>query len=162
MSNSDWAEPIRSCFGIIVKTAESFTTQSMKRTPKTPRAIRAYVDNYSTPGLWAKLRRVARRAGYEMLEKALWLYYAAQRPETPAWARTTAYGALGYLILPTDTIPDWLFAAGYTDDLGVLTLAVATLVNYIDDDVRRRTARRLQRWFGAQPESAGAAGQSGA
>ena len=37
--------------------------------------------------LWQKIRRVATRAGREVVEKALWLHYAAQRPETPAWAR---------------------------------------------------------------------------
>src|SRR5699024_4486442 len=96
---------------------------------------------------WHKLRRYARRAGYEVLEKALWLYYAAEKPDTPAWARTTAYGALGYFILPLDAVPDWIAGAGFTDDLGALTLAVATLVNYIDDDVRRHATRQLERWF---------------
>src|SRR5699024_3350274 len=104
----------------------------MTRAPNTPKAIRAYASKYNSTDLWTKLRRVAERAGYEVLEKALWLYYAARRPETPAWARTTAWGALGYFILPMDAIPDWLFAAGFTDDLGALTLAVATLASYID------------------------------
>lgn len=121
----------------------------MKQTPDTTQAIRSYNRHYSAAGFWDKLRRHARRAGYEVLEKALWLYYAAEKPDTPAWARTTAYGALGYLILPMDALPDWLLAAGFTDDLGALTLAVATLVNYIDDDVKHRTRRRLEHWFGA-------------
>lgn len=120
----------------------------MSKVPNTGSAIGAYANNYSPSRLWAKLRRAAQRAGYEVLEKALWLYYAAEKPDTPAWARTTAYGALGYLILPVDAIPDFLLATGYTDDLGVLTLAVTTLIQYIDDDVRRQTTHRLQQWFG--------------
>lgn len=120
----------------------------MTAPPKTASAIAAFADNYSPSRLWDKLRRAARRAGYEVLEKALWLYYAAEKPDTPTWARSTAYGALGYLILPVDAIPDFLLGAGYTDDLGVLTLAVATLVQYIDDDVRRQTTNRLKQWFG--------------
>src|SRR5699024_10208549 len=120
----------------------------MNKTPDTAQAIRSYAGNYTPSRLWAKLRRAAKRIGYEALEKALWLYYAAEKPETPAWARTTAYGALGYLILPFDAIPDLLWGAGYTDDIGVLTLAVATLINYIDEDVRQRTSRRLEQWFG--------------
>lgn len=114
-----------------------------------------YSAHYDDKRLWDKLRKYAHRAGYELLEKALWLYYAAERPDTPGWARATAYGALGYFILPTDAIPDWLFAAGLTDDLGALTLAVATLVNYIDDDVRRQTTRRLERWFGTRGKRSG-------
>ena len=116
--------------------------------PETTADMRGYANQYSNTRFWTKLSNVARRAGYEVLEKALWLHYAAQRPDTPAWARTTAYGALGYFILPFDAIPDWLFGIGLTDDLGALTLAVATLAQYIDADVRRRTTRKLDAWFG--------------
>jgi len=116
--------------------------------PATMQQVQSYAGYYDESRLWHKLRKYAGRAGYEVLEKVLWLYYAAQKPETPAWARTTAYGALGYFILPLDAVPDWLFGIGYTDDLAAMTLAVATLVNYIDDDVRRRATRRLQHWFG--------------
>lgn len=127
------------------------------KTPKTANAIRSHADNYSPSRLWDKLRRAARRAGYEVLEKALWLYYAAERPETPAWAKSTAWGALGYFILPMDAIPDFILGTGYTDDIGVLTLAVATLINYIDADVRQRTTQQLQRWFRGTPDNANSA-----
>jgi uncharacterized membrane protein YkvA (DUF1232 family) len=102
----------------------------------------------SPPRFWAKLGRYARRAGREVVEKALWLYFAAQRPETPRWAKVTVYGALGYLILPLDAVPDVAPVAGYSDDLGVLALAVATLAAYIDAGVRARAAQVLARWFG--------------
>ena len=110
--------------------------------PQNVAEVRGYANQYSNTRFWTKMARVARRAGYELLEKALWLHYAAQRPDTPRWARITAYGALGYFILPMDAIPDWLFAFGLTDDLGALTLAVATLSQYIDSDVRK-----LDQWF---------------
>lgn len=116
--------------------------------PRTPSALRDYADQYSDTRFWTKLSRVFRRAGYELVEKALWLHYAAQRPATPRWARMTAYGALAYFILPFDAIPDWLFGIGLTDDLGALTVAVATISQYIDDDVKARSRRRLQAWFG--------------
>lgn len=123
-------------------------------TPGTPGAPQSadelghYAGEYSDTRFWDKMSRVLKRAGYELLEKALWLHYAAQRPETPRWARLTAYGALGYFILPFDAIPDWLFGFGLTDDLGALTLAVATISQYIDSDVRRRSTARLDSWFG--------------
>lgn len=128
--------------------------------PATVEEVRTYEKHYDDDRLWDKFRKYAQRAGYELLEKALWLYYAAERPDTPAWARATAYGALGYFILPVDAIPDWLFAAGLTDDLGALTLAVGTLVNYIDDDVRRQTTRKLERWFGDKAPSADQTGET--
>lgn len=82
------------------------------------------------------------------MEAALRLHYAAQRPDTPAWARRTAYAALAYFILPLDAVPDWLVAVGYTDDLAALALALSTLAAYVDDDVRARAHAKLQQWFG--------------
>lgn len=83
-----------------------------------------------------------------MVEKALWLYYAAQSPDTPRWARTAIYGALGYFIFPLDAIPDFAAVVGYTDDLGVLAAALATVSLYITDDIKDRTRQTMGKWFG--------------
>jgi uncharacterized membrane protein YkvA (DUF1232 family) len=109
--------------------------------------LRARSGQFSVRGFWQKLRGQAGRAGHSVVRHALQLYYAAQRPDTPAWARRTAYGALAYFILPTDLVPDFIVAAGYTDDLGALALAVSTLATYIDDDVRQQADERLGDWF---------------
>lgn len=114
----------------------------------TPARIRRYADYYSSTDLWRKLGRIAGRVGTELLDKALQLYYAAQKPEAPPWARATALGALGYLILPLDAVPDWLAGVGFTDDFGVITLAILTIAHYIDDDVRARASAKLDQWLG--------------
>jgi uncharacterized membrane protein YkvA (DUF1232 family) len=36
-------------------------------------------------------------------------------------------GALGYLILPTDAVADIIPVAGYLDDAGMITAAIASL-----------------------------------
>lgn len=104
---------------------------------------------FSVDSLRDKLLRFARAAGREVVEKALWLWFASQRPDLPAWARTTVYGALAYFVLPVDAIPDLLPAVGYTDDLGVLAWALLTIGRYVDADVRRRTDEVLARLFSA-------------
>jgi uncharacterized membrane protein YkvA (DUF1232 family) len=103
---------------------------------------------YTEEGFWSKLANYAKQAGREVVEKALMLYYAANRPETPAWAKTTAFAALAYFILPTDAIPDITPLVGYSDDLGALSLAIATITAYINDDVKARAAEKLEQWFG--------------
>ncbi|MGL4476298.1 MAG: YkvA family protein, partial [Shewanella sp.] len=40
-------------------------------------------SEYSEQGFWQKLKMFALKAGQEVVEKALWLFYAAQRPDTP-------------------------------------------------------------------------------
>lgn len=125
-----------------------FDSSRQRSTPDNAAELEGYAPHYSEPRFWSKISRVAKRAGYELVEKALWLHYAARRPDTPAWAKATAYGALAYFILPLDAIPDWVPGFGYTDDLGALILAVATISQYIDDDVRARAATQLNAWFG--------------
>ncbi len=95
----------------------------------------------------AQLTRAALAAGREVVEKALWLFFAAQRPETPRWAKAKVYGALAYLIVPLDAIPDVVPLAGFTDDLAVLALAVGAIARYIDPAVKEQTSRLMAGWF---------------
>lgn len=107
-----------------------------------------YIKEYSDQGFWDKLLSYAKAAGKEVIEKALWLYYAAENPKTPSWAKTIIYGALGYFIFPIDAIPDITPAVGYADDLGVLASAIATVSFYINDDVKIQATQKLKEWFG--------------
>lgn len=118
--------------------------------------FQSFEKKFSESGLWNKLARYAKVAGKEVVEKVLWLYYAAQDPQTPRWAKTAIYGALGYFIFPLDAIPDFAVLLGYTDDLGVLLAALATVSAYITDDVKAQASRKMERWFGpAIPEESG-------
>ncbi|WP_373498987.1 YkvA family protein [Desulfococcus sp.] len=103
---------------------------------------------YSDKSFWDKILKYAKVAGIEVIEKALWLYYAAQNPATPAWAKTVIYGALAYFIFPVDAIPDFTPVVGYVDDLGVLAAAVVTVSMYITDEVKAITTKKLKDWFG--------------
>ena len=108
-----------------------------------------FSKDFSDDGFWSKVVKYAKAAGKEVIEKALWLYYAAQNPQTPAWAKTTIYGALGYFILPIDAIPDVLPAAGYTDDLGVVAAAGPPGAMDITHQRRQQAAQKARGWFGA-------------
>jgi len=110
-----------------------------------------YEQAYSDSGFWAKLKKYAKTAGREVVEKALLLFYAAQEEKAPKWAKATIAGALGYFIVPLDAIADITPAVGYADDLGVLALAIAAVATYINDDVRAKTATKMKAWFGDGP-----------
>jgi uncharacterized membrane protein YkvA (DUF1232 family) len=102
---------------------------------------------FDDAGFWDKIGNFAVQAGSEVIERALWLYYAAMRPQTPPWAKTAIYAALAYFILPGDAIPDLIPVVGFSDDLGALAAAIATVAFYIDDDVRQRARIALGEWF---------------
>lgn len=103
---------------------------------------------YSDNSFWEKLRDFAVQAGREVVEKALTLFYAAQRPETPLWAKTVIYSALAYFILPADAIPDFAPFAGYADDMGTLVAALGTVAMCITPEVKQAARQSVDDWFG--------------
>jgi uncharacterized membrane protein YkvA (DUF1232 family) len=105
-------------------------------------------QNYSDQSFWDKIFGFALAAGKEVIEKALWLYYAAQSPNTPVGAKAIIYTALGYFIFPLDAIPDITSVVGYADDLGALAAAVAAVAIHIDENVKEKTRQKLKDWFG--------------
>lgn len=103
---------------------------------------------YSENHFWQKLKEFAIYAGREVVEKALILFYAAQRPETPLWAKTVIYSALAYFVLPADAIPDFIPLTGYADDLGTLVAALGTVAMCITPEVRAAARQKVEDWFG--------------
>lgn len=106
-----------------------------------------YAAIYSPFTFRNKLLAFARAAGREVVGRALQLYYAAHAPGTPRWAKAAIYGALGYFISFVDVIPDLTPVLGYTDDLAVLTAALATVVTHVTPEVKAQAAAKLEQWF---------------
>ncbi|WP_299798409.1 YkvA family protein [uncultured Shewanella sp.] len=104
-------------------------------------------EDYSDHEFWLKVKQFAKKAGREVIDNALCLYYAAQRPDTPKWAKTVIFGALAYFIAPLDAIPDLTPFVGFTDDLGALAAALAMVSIYVDDDVEKQAADKSAAWF---------------
>lgn len=106
-----------------------------------------YQQHFSEDGFWTKLRKHAVHAGIKVVYSGLVLYYALQSPNTSTRDKAIIYGALGYLILPIDIIPD-LIPGGFADDLGVLLFAAARVGMSIDGEVKRRAKDKLVDFFG--------------
>jgi uncharacterized membrane protein YkvA (DUF1232 family) len=75
--------------------------------------------------IWRTVRRAARRVPF--MDEVLAAYYCALDPATPLRVRGVLLAALAYFVLPLDTIPDFLFVFGFTDDVAVLTAALTAL-----------------------------------
>ena len=102
---------------------------------------------FSRFSFFNKISNIALKAGQTTIEKALQLFYAAQSPDTPAWTRRVVYGALAYLVLPVDAIPDFLPALGFTDDLAVITTALTTTATHITPEIKAKSAAKVTQWF---------------
>ncbi|MBD3109675.1 DUF1232 domain-containing protein [Bacillus sp. AGMB 02131] len=109
---------------------------------------------YSDDKFWTKLKKLGKKAGVNVVYTVLLLYFTLQKPNIPAKAKATIIGALGYFILPIDLIPDLAAGLGYTDDLGVLGLALLQIAFYIDDEVKAKAKSKLSDWFGEDVDTA--------
>lgn len=110
--------------------------------------IEKYKDRFSEVKLWSKLKNYAKQAGLKTVYTVLLLFYAYKRSDTPAWAKRVIFGVLGYFIAPIDIIPDLTPIIGYTDDLGILGLGLATIAFYVNDEVKANARAQLAKWFG--------------
>lgn len=103
--------------------------------------------NFSDNQFWEKLKKIASKAGARLVYAALLLYYVLKSPGTPQKDRLKILGALGYLILPTDLIPDGIPMAGYADDLAALTWAIYSVAKNITPEIKIQAQDKLGTWF---------------
>lgn len=84
---------------------------------------------YSERAFKAKLTNIA---GLDKLIDATKQIHALLRdPQTPIWVKGLCVAVLGYLIVPTDVVADFIPVLGYSDDLVALTAALATIVTHL-------------------------------
>lgn len=106
-----------------------------------------YQKYFSDNQFWGKLKKIARKAGIKVAYAALLLYYVLRNPATPKADRTKIVGALGYLILPTDLLPDFLPVVGFTDDLAALAWALYSVAKNVTPEVKIQARQKLGEWF---------------
>ena len=107
-----------------------------------------YGQHFSPESFWKKVTDVAQTAGREAVEGGLKLYYCADDPNTPGWAKGVIAAALGYFIFPLDAIPDILPFVGYADDLGAIVAATAALGVSLTEAHAVAARNKVDEWFG--------------
>lgn len=78
---------------------------------------------------WRTAKKAARQIPF--MEELVASYYCAMDKNTPLRAKGILVAALGYFVLPTDVIPDFVFGLGFTDDIAVLTAAITAVKAHI-------------------------------
>ena len=89
-------------------------------TPRTPQLGEQF---------WRTARRAARRIPF--MEEVVASYYCALDDKTPLRAKGILFGAIAYFVLPADTIPDFILGLGFTDDIAVLSAAIAAVRTHL-------------------------------
>ena len=92
-------------------------------------------------GFWTKVRRTLGRVPF--VEEAVAAYFCATDRDTPLQVKAILMGALAYFVVPTDMIPDFIAALGFTDDAVVFYAALRMVAPYIQDQHRDRARAAL-------------------
>ncbi|KEF42010.1 MAG: hypothetical protein ER33_08425 [Cyanobium sp. CACIAM 14] len=95
----------------------------------------------------ALLLRLLRRAGRTIARPAIECLEILLDGTTPPQVRLTLLAALTYLLLPLDLIPDFIPAAGFSDDMVALTALLGLCSTHRTPEIRARAQSRLDRWF---------------
>lgn len=114
---------------------------------RTPTDIEKYQENYSDSKLTSKLSHAARWAGQKVIYVALLLYYVLQSPRVSTADKSKIWGALGYFILPTDLVLDFIPMVGYSDDLAALLIALHAVATNITPEIKAQAKAKLATWF---------------
>lgn len=74
---------------------------------------------------WSTAKKAARHVPF--MEEVVAAYYCALDQKTPLRVKGVLFGAIAYFVLPADTIPDFILGLGFTDDIAVLSAAIAAV-----------------------------------
>ncbi len=97
--------------------------------------------------LMSKLKGTLQSIGKEASYHALVLFYTLRAPDTPAWCKSVALGALAYFISLVDGIPDLTPFLGYTDDVALMAATIAALSAHITPETKERAERESSSLF---------------
>jgi uncharacterized membrane protein YkvA (DUF1232 family) len=103
---------------------------------RTEDGVLDYSKHFDESRFLLKLRKVAGLLGEKVLYSLLILYYLLFDKSIPLKVRTVFMGALGYFILPTDLIADFLPLIGFTDDIALISYVIANAVEYITPEIK--------------------------
>lgn len=76
-------------------------------------------------GFWRTVKKSAGRIPF--MEDVVACYYCMLDPVTPVRVRGILLAALAYFVMPFDLVPDFIAGFGFTDDIAVLSAALAAV-----------------------------------
>lgn len=82
-------------------------------------------ENRIRTRFWRTVKRAAGQVPF--MEEVVAAYFCALDPNTPGRVRGILLAALAYFVLPLDMVPDFLLGFGFTDDVAVLSAAMAAI-----------------------------------
>ena len=93
------------------------------------------------------LKKILLKAGRAIAQPALEGFELIMDNSTPPQVRLSIMGALTYLIVPVDLIPDFIPASGFSDDFVAITAVIGLWQHHITPEIKFRAKSKLDKWF---------------
>lgn len=105
-------------------------------------------QNYNDKSFLNKIKLYGKKIGAKIVYKALQLFYLLKKKEVPLKVKLTIAGALAYLVLPLDLIPDFIPIVGFGDDAAAILSAIGMASIYIDENINEKAKKKFDAIFG--------------
>lgn len=103
---------------------------------------------YSDAKFIRKLKKYGIKLGFKTLYGAATLYSALKSDQIPQHTKLMIVGVLGYFILPTDIVADFLPVVGLADDAVIILKAITSIYSSITDEMKEEAHQMLKKYFG--------------
>lgn len=99
------------------------------------------------------LRKYGEKAGRVALKPVLTFYYVMQSEDLSTLDRCLIYGAIAYIVIPSDLLPrkvlGWL---GLIDDAAVLAFIYKKVDGKVTAEIQNKVQTTIDNWLGAEYE----------
>lgn len=117
---------------------------------KLPEKFKQYAKYYNEQDLFKKIKGFSGKLSAGALYYFLVLFYLISSKDIPTKKKLLLFAALGYFILPTDLINDFLPAIGFSDDIAFLAYTVTLVNDYISDEIREKAIKKVAKLTGRE------------
>lgn len=110
--------------------------------------LKSKEKDYNESAFWSKLRKVGSRIGANAFYYALSLFYIMTSGNVSLKDKAYIAGALGYLIVPLDLIPDAIPVLGFTDDISALLTVYNRMKANLTPEMKQQVVDKIIEKFG--------------
>lgn len=119
-----------------------------KLTEPSEELLKSKEKEYNESAFWTKIRKVGSRIGANAVYYALSLFYIMTSGKVSLKDKAYIAGALGYLIVPFDLIPDAIPVMGFADDISALVTVYMKLKDNLTPELKQLVAAKIVDIFG--------------
>lgn len=109
--------------------------------------LSSYGEYFNAETFLQKVKGIAIKAGSKVVYQALLLYSIFVGESVPIRIKFLIGGALGYLLLPTDLVPDFIIGLGFADDLAAISFVLLQIDEYRTDEVENNAKALFEEIF---------------